>query len=172
MLGMLVPFFDATEASNSKEQPHGTSESTEQGIVDNVEAGPWEHLQMALQDAQENRTDNSSLQLNRIGLELRWAIAEQGGVPKWDGEKLTNVTVSICKAEELDFEAKQLLAKLNYWEQAYGTTSILAECRENWARGEEDAAIALYVQQLAERGIHVALDLDEGLWIVINDDNH
>lgn len=172
VLGILVPFFDATEASNLKERPNGTSESTEQGIADNVEAGPWEQLQMALQNAQENRDGNSSLQLNRIGLELRWAIAEQGGIPKWDGEKLTNVSVGICRAAELDFDAKRLLAKLNYWEQAYGTTSILPEGRENLARGEEDAAIALYVQQLAERGIHVALDLDEGLWIVIKDDDN
>ena len=49
VLGILVPFFDATEASNLKERPNGTSESTEQGIADNVEAGPWEQLQMALQ---------------------------------------------------------------------------------------------------------------------------
>jgi hypothetical protein len=129
----------------------------------------WKCLEDCLQCARADGATAHELRLKC--LDLRWKIAEQGGIPQWDGEQLLDVADSVCGAEPLDPESRALLAKLNYWEQAYGETSVSPEWRDRrFSLGEERAAIEGYVRQLRERGIRVALDCDEGLWKVVAGD--
>lgn len=129
----------------------------------------WKCLEDCLQRARSEGA--SACELRRKCLDLRWKIAEQGGIPQWDGEQLQDVADSLCGAEPLAPEARALLAMLNYWEQAYGETSIPPEWLDRWASlGEEQGAIEGYVRQLRERGIRVALDSDAGFWKVVTGD--
>ena len=130
------------------------------------EDAEWKCLEDCLQRARSEGA--SACELRRKCLDLRWTIAERGGIPQWNGEQLRDVADSVCGAGPLDSEARALLAKLNYWEQAYGETSIPPELLERWFfLGEEQAAIEGYVRQLQERGIRVALDGEAGLWKVV-----
>ena len=133
------------------------------------EATDWKSLEDCLLRARSEGA--SAYELRRKCLDLRWEIAEQGGIPQWDGEQLRDVADSVCGAGSLDSEARALLAKLNYWEQAYGETSIPPEWLDRgFCVGEQQAAIEGYVRQLQERGIRVALDGDAGLWKVVPGD--
>ena len=76
----------------------------------------------------------------------------------------------VCGRTDLDPAIRVLLAKLNYRERAYGTSSILPGNRGSMAStGEERAAMARYIEELRDEGIPGALDADEGFWKVLDD---
>ena len=114
-------------------------------------------LQAALRTAQEENPGASECDLKWIALELRWKIAEQGGIPQWDGTRLLDASGRVCGRTDSDPAIRVLLAKLNYWERAYGTSSTPPGDRGRPAStGEERAAMARYIAELRDKGIHVA----------------
>ena len=170
MLGLLG-ILSATCATMAGEQcPKDVHEPVVDVFSCDVAMSDWEQLQVDLQAKQNECTGNSPQELKWIDLELRWTIAEAGGIPKWDGTQLLDASDTVCGLAKVDDDAKIMLAKLNYWEQAYGQSSIQPELRNRrFSLGEERAAIAHYIGQLAEKGINVELDWDEGLWKVVKD---
>ena len=123
-----------------------------------------------LRTVQEENPGASECDLKWIALELRWKIAEQGGIPKWDGTRLLDASGRVCGRRDLEPAIRVLLAKLNYWERAYGMSSIPPGYRgKTLSTGEERAAMARYIEALRDKGIPVALDADEGLWKVLDD---
>lgn len=169
---IVVSAFVGIALANEENSSPETCEKNGTGVPCDFSPSPWERIQDALQRAQKEHGGNSPCSLKETSLEWRWQIAEQGRIPKWDGKKLTDVSGSICGATQLDADAKRLLAKLNYWEQAFGESSYPPELRRVMASsGEERGAIAMYVRELGKKGIFVELDYDEGLWRVVGDEN-
>lgn len=101
-------------------------------------------------------------------LDLRWRIAERGGIVKWNGREWEEVSELVSGRVDPDTRAKRLLAGLNYWEQEYGRSSRPPELRERMADGEARAAIETYLAQLRVMDLPVALDLELGLWRVVD----
>lgn len=153
------------QADGADQPQDETRRFAEKTTVDGV-LSDWEQLQRDLREA-DGLGDRPAWELRRIGLEMRWRIAEQGCIPQWDGTQLRDVADSLCGAAKLDEEERRLLAKLNYWEQAFGLYSIPPEFRGRMASlGEERAAIEWYVRQLEKKSVRVELDTDDGLWKV------
>jgi hypothetical protein len=102
-------------------------------------------------------------------LDLRWRIAERGGIVKWNGREWEDVSALVSGRADPDARAKRLLAELNYWEQEYGRSSRPPELRERMADGEARAVIGTYLAQLRVMDLPVALDLELCLWRVVDD---
>ena len=173
MLGLLGILWSAPGAASAVDACLDKSpQNDSKTISGDAVLSDWERLQEDLRAAQSGTDGHAARELKWVDLDLRWRIAENGGIPKWDGTQLLDASDIVCGTVQVDDEARKMLAKLNYWEQAYGLSSIPPELKDRMVVGEERAAMECYVADLEKKGIRVVLDLDAGLWKVAGEDSH